>query len=1045
MTGFFEIAQILALAAVLGMAGLRLKQPLVIAFLAAGILAGPSFLGIIHSYEQVELFAHIGIAVLLFIVGLKLDLHLIRTTGPVALATGLGQVVFTSIIGFGIAVAMGMDTVSAAYVSVALTFSSTIIIVKLLSDKKEIDSLHGRIALGFLIVQDIVAILALIGLSSLGTSAHGGESRLAASLLVLAKGAGLVAGVWVVMRTVLPPLTRKIASSQEMLLLFADTWAMLVGAASDLLGLTKEVGAFLAGVALASTEYRDALSARLVTLRDFLLVFFFVDLGARMEWSHFGPRVFEASVFSAFVLVGNPLIVLAIMGAMGYRRRTGFLAGLTVAQISEFSLIVVASGLALGHIGQEIVGLVTVVGVVTILASTYMILYSDRLYQALSRWLRAFERANPYREAQCNDCFIMPRVDVVLVGLGGYGRELAEHLLERGRHVIGVDFDPEALEYCAKRGIPVLYGDMADPETIDGLPFLQARWVVSTTRNPAVDVQIVRHLRAKGFGGRIALTARTKEDAEAYLHFKPDVVLRPFFDAAEQGADALTGAWHALSDKTGWPVSFVEIRVKAGSTFAGHAIRDIPLRSELGVAIAAVSRAGRVFFNPEPDLRIFPSDRVVLMGPPEAVKRAETMIHRLADAPGEDDGSAVSLVEVQVGPGSPQAGKTLGETGFRRVTGPSSWGSGGATSTSSPPGPTNACSQETRCSCSEPRMHSSASASASSARPETRPGHESLRVPSDTTRRGCLSRCQEGRRRAVMPPRPSVGWRPGFGGDEGRPLSCVAGVFRAGGPMPLVAVSATRGLSCACSAGVRQGSSIPPTGPRLRPWWGRHVNERITSMSSVPRSSPRLRPSRWWRHSAGRAGAAPGADRCVPVDEVFQFLPRLHGDEPVAGAVPRLREHDGRDPGIMELAAGVEPVVDEMGDAEPREHLELGRVDAGGLHLEATTVYLRQVAPEPELDRFRKGPRRHHEHARDRAHPSEHLPRALVREQVQLVRLVGQHLDDLEGVRPVHVDALEELVVGYVLVLEGVVVSLAGHADEEPEGVGDDPVEVEGE
>ena len=667
MSSFLEIAAILALAAFMGAVGQRLRQPLIIAFLAAGILVGPSCMGIIQSHDQVELFARIGIALLLFIVGLRLDLTLIRTTGPVALATGLGQVVFTSVIGFAIAMAMGMDTVSAAYVSVALTFSSTIIIVKLLSDKKEIDSLHGRIALGFLIVQDIMAILALIGLATFDMGRSAESSPYIAMALVIVKIAGLLLGIGLLMRYVLPPLLKLLAASTEMLILFAITWAMLVSALSDHLGLSREVGAFLAGMSLASTEYRDAIGARLVTLRDFLLIFFFIDLGARLEWSTVGSQIGKAGIFSLFVLVGNPIIVLAIMGAMGYRRRTGFLAGLTVAQISEFSLIVAAAGLALGHISPQTMGLITLVGVVTILMSTYMILYSGRLYDVFSRWLGVFERSNPYREAQCNNCFLMPQVDVVLAGLGGYGRELAENLLERGREIIGVDFDPQALDFCRSRGIPVLYGDMGDPETHDGLPLVNARWVVSTIRNPDVDLLLLRHLREKGFAGRVALTARTKEDAETYLRANPNVVLRPFLDAAEQGADALTGAWHDLYQETDWPVAFREIRIKSGSAFAGHTIRDVPLRSEANVSIVAVSRAGRVFFNPGPDIQLFPSDRIVIMGPPDDLRQAEAMIHRVVDPSTDEDPESVSLVEARVPAGSARAGKTLGDTGFRQI------------------------------------------------------------------------------------------------------------------------------------------------------------------------------------------------------------------------------------------------------------------------------------------------------------------------------------------------------------------------------------------
>ncbi|MDY0377509.1 MAG: cation:proton antiporter, partial [Desulfobacterales bacterium] len=352
MTGgstFVEIAAILGLATLFGIVGQKLRQPLIIMFLATGILAGPSCLGIIQSYDQIELLAHIGIALLLFIVGLKLDLHLIRTTGPVALATGLGQIVFTSIIGFGIALALNMPPLAAAYVSVALTFSSTIIIVKLLSDKKEIDSLHGQIAIGFLIVQDIAAILALVGLTTLGSSVAAEGSPYVPGLMVGAKGLGLLGTIALLMKYVLPRLTRRLAHSLELLTLFAIAWAVLLGAGSELLGFSKEVGAFLAGVSLASTEYRDSIGARLTSLRDFLLLFFFIDLGARLNWTMVGSQVGDSFVFSLFVLIGNPLIVLAIMGFMGYRRRTGFLAGLAVAQISEFSLIVAALGLSLGH------------------------------------------------------------------------------------------------------------------------------------------------------------------------------------------------------------------------------------------------------------------------------------------------------------------------------------------------------------------------------------------------------------------------------------------------------------------------------------------------------------------------------------------------------------------------------------------------------------------------------------------------------------------------------------------------------------------------
>lgn len=291
---FALIAVILAIAACAGLLATRLRQPMIVAFIGVGILVGPAGTGWVVADSTIELLARLGIAILLFLVGLKLDLHLIRSTGPVALATGLGQVLFTSVVGYLIAIALGMDSVTALYVAVALTFSSTIIIVKLLSDKRELEQLHGRIAVGFLIVQDIVVVLVMIALNVFGRQS--GDSLALNITLVIAKGLGLLTAVAVLMRYVLPWLLHHIARSQELLVLFGVSYAVSIAAVSDTLGFSSEVGAFLAGVSLASTPYRDALGARLVSLRDFLLLFFFLDLGSRLEFTHAADQIPEAAI-----------------------------------------------------------------------------------------------------------------------------------------------------------------------------------------------------------------------------------------------------------------------------------------------------------------------------------------------------------------------------------------------------------------------------------------------------------------------------------------------------------------------------------------------------------------------------------------------------------------------------------------------------------------------------------------------------------------------------------------------------------------------------
>ncbi len=535
---FQEIAILLLAAAAIGALSVWLKQPLILGYILVGVLAGPSISGWVTARDQVDLLARMGIAILLFVVGLKLDLHLIRTLGPVALATGLGQVLFTSVIGYFLAIALGFPPVVAIYVAVALTFSSTIIIVKLLSDKRELDMLHGRIAVGFLIIQDIVVILMMIGLSAYGQA--GISDRLTGTLLsLLLKGATFLVGIGLLMRYVLPPLLHHLARSLELLMLFSIAWAVSFAILSESIGLSKEVGAFLAGVSLASTRYREAIGARLMSLRDFLLLFFFIDLGARLDLGSLGGQIGPAIVFSLFVLIGNPLIVMVIMGIMGYRRRTGFLAGLTVAQISEFSLVLGALGVSIGHIDNETLGLITLVGLITIGLSTYMILYSHILYNRMARWLSIFERRFPYREEQEEGTTAVPSVDVILFGLGRYGTNLARNLIQRGVKTLGVDINSKTVTEWNGHGMQALYGDAEDPEFPGTLPLQEAKWIVSTIPQREVNLTLLDSLHHYGYAGQKAVTAHHPRDAEMLRESGADLILFPFVDAAKEAAEML--------------------------------------------------------------------------------------------------------------------------------------------------------------------------------------------------------------------------------------------------------------------------------------------------------------------------------------------------------------------------------------------------------------------------------------------------------------------------------------------------------------------------
>ena len=545
---FYEIAALLVLAAGVGFVGLILRQPLIVSFIAVGILAGPSVLNIARSDAQIDLLAELGIAVLLCLVGLKLDFNLVRTLGPVALVTGLGQVIFTTVFGFLIGLALGLDPRTAIYVAIALTFSSTIIIVKLLSDKREIDSLHGRIALGFLIVQDIVVVLAMIVLSAIGVGAAAeGQGALTDVLRVIGFGLAMLAFVIAFIRYVADPLVERLSRAPELLVSFAIGWAALLAAVGHYLGFGKELGGLLAGVSLASTPFREAIAARLASLRDFLLLFFFIALGASLDLSVLGASVGPALVLSLFVLIGNPLIVLAIMGAMGYRKRTSFLAGLTVAQISEFSLIFMAMGVAIGHVANEALGLVTLVGLVTIAASTYMITYSHQLYNVFEPVLGVFERKAPDRARDDAPETARPH-DVILFGLGRYGLGIAGALRDSGKRVLGVDFSPEAVRYARAQGFDTAFGDATDPEFLAHLPLRHADGLVLAVPEHDMGLThddprhaLLRAVRDQGFEGQVAVAAHRDATAEALAAETADLILMPYRDAAVAAARMITG------------------------------------------------------------------------------------------------------------------------------------------------------------------------------------------------------------------------------------------------------------------------------------------------------------------------------------------------------------------------------------------------------------------------------------------------------------------------------------------------------------------------
>ncbi|HKX56562.1 MAG TPA: cation:proton antiporter family protein, partial [Xanthomonadales bacterium] len=455
---------------------------------------------------------------------------------------------------------MGYNWVESTYISMALTFSSTIIIVKLLSDKGEADSLHGRVALGLLIVQDLVVVLTMIGLSAFGGKAGAESVSLLQSIgMMLVKGTMLLGGVALFMHFVVDRLLNKLAYSQELMVLFAISIAVALSAFCDWLGFSKELGAFLAGVMLASTQYRELISSRLKGLRDFMLLFFFIGLGSHIELVMLQKQIAPAVILSIFVLIGNPIIMMAIMMRMGYRIRTSFLAGVAIAQISEFSLILLTLAMQLGHVDEEIMSLVTLVGLITIALSTYLIMYSNELYDFLDPWLRRFERNEDREEPGSAHELkaIAGEFDVILFGLGRYGSNIARGLRQNGVRVLGVDFDPDMVRQWQRQGHAACYGDANDTHFPETLPLASARWVISALPPPRysmegnLQVTLLQALNAHHYHGKVAVTAHTPSAVNALKRAGADLVLLPFHDAAASAVNAVMSAVERKDSRQG--------------------------------------------------------------------------------------------------------------------------------------------------------------------------------------------------------------------------------------------------------------------------------------------------------------------------------------------------------------------------------------------------------------------------------------------------------------------------------------------------------------
>lgn len=514
---FIELGIIVFIAVIITAIMRALKQPLLIGYILTGIIVSPYFLNVAKG-DFISVFAQIGVALLLFLVGLNLNPKVLKEVGKVSLFTGIGQIVFTTGIGFLICLLLGFSVIVSLYVSISLAFSSTIIIMKLLSDKNALDALYGKISVGFLVVQDIVAIIILIVISSLKDGFNIGV------LINIGIGIFLIIFLSIISIYLLPRFVKFVAKSQEFLLLFSISWCISLAALFYAFNFSIEIGALLAGFFLSFLPYRQEINFKLRPLRDFFLISFFVYLGFHMTFGNIAQYILPIIILSLFILIGNPIIVLIIMGKMGYTKKTGFMAGLTVAQISEFSLILIALGVTVGHINSDILSVVTIIGLITIIGSSYMIIYSEKIFCKISSFLSIFER----KDKKIDDITYKKHVyDYVIFGYNRLGYNLVNSLKKSKKNILVIDYNPEKIKQLEKNKIDFIYGDVSNLELLCELDLSKTKTIISTINDLDADLLLIKKVKEQNYKIKLIFVADDVDMALKLYNFGADYVIMP--------------------------------------------------------------------------------------------------------------------------------------------------------------------------------------------------------------------------------------------------------------------------------------------------------------------------------------------------------------------------------------------------------------------------------------------------------------------------------------------------------------------------------------
>jgi Kef-type K+ transport system membrane component KefB/voltage-gated potassium channel Kch len=537
-TVFSGLSLIIVIGAAVALLMRLINQPLIIGHILTGIIVGPAVFHVAKSPGTLALFSDLGIALLLFIIGLGLNPRVIKEVGKTASLVGGSQVAIITFLGFLASRLFGLGTRASLFLGFSLAISSTIIILKLISDKKEQGRLYAKIAVSVSLVQDIIAIV-LVVVTSAGNNNSVDLGSLASLLF---KTIFLGGAIYIISFKVLPKFHHLIAESQEFLFLFAIAWGLGSAALFQKIGLSSEIGALLAGICLAPLPSAPEIGARLRPLRDFFLIVFFIALGSNLSLSSISSNLGIIIVGILISAILKPLVAMGVLGFLGYTKRTSFKASLALAQVSEFSIVLILIAQTKGLIASSLVSSIVLMTLVSIAASTYMITFSDKLFGFFERYLGMFERRKSRYELKPEASY-----ELVLFGYQRGGHEFINLFKKMKKKYVVVDYDPEVIDVIEQRKLNYLYGDATDVELLEEAGVEHAKLIVSTIPDHQTNMVLLNFLKAKNPQAIVVIHADDPYEAAKLYEAGASYVILPHYIGSEKVSEFISKSGLAKS------------------------------------------------------------------------------------------------------------------------------------------------------------------------------------------------------------------------------------------------------------------------------------------------------------------------------------------------------------------------------------------------------------------------------------------------------------------------------------------------------------------